>query len=89
VHANKCLLAASLLPSTSSMKAHASSSAADQDRVTVITDSSQEQQQLDIVEETRPTHEVINIDDSPSPPLKRAPAALSPKIENFFKRQVP
>jgi hypothetical protein len=85
VHANKCLLAASLLPS--SVKAHASSSAPDQERVTIITDSSQEQQQL--VEETRPTHEVINIDDSQSPPRKRATAALPQKIENFFKRQVP
>jgi hypothetical protein len=71
------------------MKAHASSSSADQERVTVITDSSQEQQQLDTVEETRPAHEVINIEDSQSPPRKRAPAALSPKIENFFKRQIP
>ncbi len=102
VHANKCLLAAS----ASALKLRpvaplSSLAAADAELVTVITDSSQEEQkesgderrhadEEDRLPRRNALFEVIEVDDSVSPPChkshKRAPPIPSSKIDHFFKK---
>jgi hypothetical protein len=99
VHANKCLLAAS----SSNMRSMALPSllpAVDAALVTVISDSSQEEQNAlacqtrraseeDIlVSQRNPRSEVIVVNDSVSPPgHKRAAPVHSSKIDHFFMKR--
>lgn len=102
VHANKCLLAASASASKLRPMAPLSSlAAADAVLVTVITDSSQEEQkemgdekrhvaEKDRLPQRNALSEVIEVDDSVPQPChkshKRAPPVPSSKIDHFFKK---
>ena len=81
-HANKCLLAMSSSSSSSKVQ---SSPAAYAAAITVIADSSQEEPHD---EGAGDAPEVIDVEDSESPPChKRAAPKLSSKIEHFFKKR--
>jgi hypothetical protein len=84
-HANRCLLAvSSAVNVTAPAAAHT---------VTVITDSSQDDRievaALQSPRQRQSHPEIINVEDSPPPPVarKRASRPVSPsKIEHFFKK---